>query len=65
MDELSPVHCQSFCVRGELGTCVSVQLTFSWCVSLIYVEYLVVVRDLSDTSETIDFKQGVMQCICS
>lgn len=53
VDELSLVGCQSFQVRGGLGTCISVQLTFLLCVSLMYVEYLVVVRNLSDTAKKI------------
>lgn len=66
MDELSPVGCQSFQVRGELGTCISVQLTFPLCVSLIYMEYLVMVRYLSDAAKEItELKQGAMQGICT
>lgn len=56
VNELSPAGCQSPQVRGELGTQASVQLTFPLSVSLIYVQNLVVVRNVFDTTkEIIDF----------
>lgn len=43
-------------MRGELGTCISVQITLPLCVSLIYVEHLVLIRNLCETAkEIIDF----------
>lgn len=42
VDKLSFGDCQSFWVRGRLGTHMSVQLTFLLCANLMDVEYLVV-----------------------
>lgn len=50
VDELSLGYCQSFRVRGRLGTCMSVQLTFLLRADLMYVKYLVV-RILSVTAK--------------
>lgn len=50
VDELSLGYCQSFRVRGRLGTCMSVQLTFFLHADLMYVKYLVV-RILSVTAK--------------
>lgn len=50
VDKLSLGDCQSFWVRGRLGTQMSVQLTFLLCANLMDVEYSVV-RILSDTAK--------------